>query len=216
MATSATLRVGLAAHTERTARGCPNSPSLSSSLRIHSVSLGSSSSQLTGSHSRPPSAILLSSRDKRRQSLGIRAATNGTNVSRAEFEPGAQFYKVEAVLRPWRLKFVASGLLKMGIRGVTVTDVRGFGAQGGSRERQAGSEFTDDNFVSKTKLEVVVVREQVEAVIETIIREARTGEIGDGKIFVSPVSDVIRVRTGERGVDAERMAGGRMELLSKT
>jgi len=127
--------------------------------------------------------------------------------------PPAQFYKIEAIIRPWRLTFVAKALLKAGIRGVTVSDVKGFGAQGGSRERQAGSEFTDDKFVVKCKLEIVVVHEQVETVIEVIMDEARTGEIGDGKIFVSPVSDVIRVRTGERGIEAERMAGGRMELL---
>ncbi|KAJ7546378.1 hypothetical protein O6H91_08G037800 [Diphasiastrum complanatum] len=128
--------------------------------------------------------------------------------------PQAEFYKVEAILRPWRLPHVASALLKSGIRGVTVSDVRGFGAQGGSRERQAGSEFTEDSFVTKVKLEIVVSKDQVEVVIETIIDQARTGEIGDGKIFVVPVADVIRIRTGERGLKAERMAGGRTELLS--
>jgi nitrogen regulatory protein PII len=71
----------------------------------------------------------------------------------------------------------------MGIRGVTVTDVKGFGAQGGSRERQAGSEFCEEAFVVKVKLEIVVSQDQVESVIDTIIDEARTGEIGDGKIF---------------------------------
>eukprot|EP00850_Spirogloea_muscicola_P015154 SM000114S24117 [mRNA] locus=s114:9056:10329:- [translate_table: standard] len=118
--------------------------------------------------------------------------------------------------RPWRVNMVAQALLKMGIRGVTITDVKGFGAQGGSRERHAGSEFTDSNFVSKVKLEVVIVSDQVEALIDTIITEARTGEIGDGKIFVYPVLDIVRIRTGERGLEAERMVGGRAELLSKT
>jgi nitrogen regulatory protein P-II 1 len=102
----------------------------------------------------------------------------------------------------------------MGIRGVTVTDVKGFGAQGGSRERQAGSEFCEEAFVVKVKLEIVVSQDQVESVIDTIIDEARTGEIGDGKIFVSPVADIIRVRTGERGRKAERMTGGRADILS--
>eukprot|EP00271_Cylindrocystis_brebissonii_P012197 TRINITY_DN30372_c0_g1_i1.p1 TRINITY_DN30372_c0_g1~~TRINITY_DN30372_c0_g1_i1.p1 ORF type:complete len:226 (+),score=58.92 TRINITY_DN30372_c0_g1_i1:255-932(+) len=129
--------------------------------------------------------------------------------------PAAQFYKIEAIIRPWRLQFVAKELLKMGIRGVTVSDVRGFGAQGGSRERQAGSEFTDDNLVVKVKLEVVVIKDQVEEVVDCIIAEAATGEIGDGKIFISPVAEIIRVRTGERGIPAETMAGGRQELLSR-
>jgi nitrogen regulatory protein PII len=102
----------------------------------------------------------------------------------------------------------------MGIRGVTVTDVKGFGAQGGSRERQAGSEFCEEAFVVKVKLEIVVSQDQVESVIDTIIDETRTGEIGDGKIFVSPVADIIRVRTGERGRKAERMTGGRSDILS--
>ncbi|KAG9459868.1 hypothetical protein H6P81_004376 [Aristolochia fimbriata] len=123
------------------------------------------------------------------------------------YAPDAQFYKVEAIIRQWRVPHVSSGLLKMGIRGVTVSDVRGFGAQGGSTERQAGSEFSEDKLVAKVKMEIVVSKDQVEAVIDKIIEEARTGEIGDGKIFLIPVSDVIRVRTGERGKDAERMTG---------
>jgi len=100
----------------------------------------------------------------------------------------------------------------MGIRGVTVSDVRGFGAQGGSAERQGGSEFSEDNFVAKVKMEIVVAKDQVEAVIDKLIKEARTGEIGDGKIFVVPVSDLIRIRTGERGEKAERMTGGRADM----
>ncbi|PON88732.1 Nitrogen regulatory protein PII [Trema orientale] len=106
----------------------------------------------------------------------------------------------------------SQALLKMGIRGVTVSDVRGFGAQGGSTERQGGSEFSEDNFVAKVKMEIVVNKNQVEAVIDRIIEEARTGEIGDGKIFLVPVADVIRVRTGERGEEAERMMGGRSDM----
>ncbi|GFP93594.1 nitrogen regulatory protein p-ii homolog [Phtheirospermum japonicum] len=109
---------------------------------------------------------------------------------------------------------IMKALLKMGIRGVTVSDVRGFGAQGGSTERQAGSEFSEDNFVSKVKMEIVVCKDQVEEVIEKIIQQARTGEIGDGKIFLTPVADIIRVRTGERGEKAERMTGGRADMSS--
>ncbi|KAG6537200.1 hypothetical protein ZIOFF_002286 [Zingiber officinale] len=106
------------------------------------------------------------------------------------------------------------GLLQMGIRGVTISDVRGFGSQGGSTERDGGSEFSEDKFIAKIKMEVVVCRDQVEAVIDKIIKEARTGEIGDGKIFMIPVSDVIRVRTGERGAKAERMSGGLADMIS--
>ncbi|KAK6785814.1 hypothetical protein RDI58_014339 [Solanum bulbocastanum] len=131
-----------------------------------------------------------------------------------DFVPDAKFYKVEAILRPWRIQQVSSALLKMGIRGVTVLDVRGFGAQGGLTERQAGSEFSEDTFVAKVKMEIVVSKDQVEGVITKIIEEARTGEIGDGKIFLTPISDVIRVRTGERGEKAERMMGGHADLSS--
>lgn len=131
-----------------------------------------------------------------------------------DYVPDANFYKVEAVLRPWRIPQVSSALLNIGIRGVTVSDVRGFGAQGGLTERQAGSEFTEDMFLHKVKMEIVVSKDQVEAVIDKIIEVARTGEIGDGKIFLVPVADVIRVRTGERGEKAERMKGGRADMSS--
>ncbi|XP_048319987.2 nitrogen regulatory protein P-II homolog [Ziziphus jujuba] len=134
--------------------------------------------------------------------------------SSADYFPDSKFYKVEAIVRPWRVQKVSSALLKMGIRGVTVSDVRGFGSQGGSTERQGGSEFSEDDFVGKVKMEIVVSKDQVEAVIDKIIDEARTGEIGDGKIFLVPVSDVIRVRTGERGEKAERMTGGLSDMFS--
>ncbi|KAI3909195.1 hypothetical protein MKW98_012932 [Papaver atlanticum] len=131
-----------------------------------------------------------------------------------DYMPDSKFYKIEAILRPWRVAQVSTVLLKMGIRGVTISDVRGFGAQGGSTERHAGSEFSEDNFVAKVKLETVVSKDQVEEVIAKIIEEARTGEIGDGKIFLTPVSDIIRVRTGERGEKAEKMTGGRSDMNS--
>lgn len=143
------------------------------------------------------------------------ASSNGKAEKPTEYVPKADFYKVEAVLRPWRLTHVAAALIDSGIRGVTVTDVRGFGSQLGSRERQGGSEFSEDSLVAKVKMEVVVSKDQVEAVVDTIIQEARTGEIGDGKIFISPVTDIVRVRTGERGLKAERMIGGRADLLAK-
>ncbi|KAH9621450.1 hypothetical protein KSS87_011588 [Heliosperma pusillum] len=134
------------------------------------------------------------------------------NSAPPDYVPDSKFYKIEAILRPWRIQQVSSALLKLGIRGVTVSDVRGFGAQGGSAERHAGSEFSEDSFVSKVKMEIVVCKDQVDSVIDLIIEEARTGEIGDGKIFVLPVADVVRVRTGERGEEAERMSGGRHDM----
>lgn len=109
---------------------------------------------------------------------------------------------------------MSSGLLEMGIRGVTVSDVRGYGAQGGSTERYEGSEFAEDTFIAKVKMEIVVCKEQVEPVIDKIIEKARTGEIGDGKIFLIPVADVVRIRTGERGKHAERMIGGLSDKLA--
>ncbi|XP_015692471.2 nitrogen regulatory protein P-II homolog [Oryza brachyantha] len=140
------------------------------------------------------------------------AVRGGADVP--EYLPKSEFYKVEAILRPWRVPYVSSGLLQMGIRGVTVSDVRGFGAQGGSTERHEGSEFAEDTFIDKVKMEIVVTKDQVEAVVDKIIEKARTGEIGDGKIFLIPVSDVIRIRTGERGEQAERMLGGLADKLS--
>nr|XP_018678538.1 PREDICTED: nitrogen regulatory protein P-II homolog isoform X3 [Musa acuminata subsp. malaccensis] len=119
----------------------------------------------------------------------------------------------EAIMRSWRVPHVSSGLLQMGIRGVTVSDVRGFGAQGGSTERHGGSEFSENSFIAKVKMEIVVCKDQVEAVLEKIIEETRTGEIGDGKIFLVPVADIIRIRTGERGEKAERMDGGLVDMI---
>ncbi|WOL18388.1 hypothetical protein Cni_G27183 [Canna indica] len=82
--------------------------------------------------------------------------------SSREYTLDAEFYKIEAILRPWRVSHVSSGLLQMGIRGVTVSDVRGFGAQGGSTERHGGSEFSEDKFIAKVKMEIVVCKDQVE------------------------------------------------------
>uniref|UniRef100_J3M3Q0 Nitrogen regulatory protein P-II n=1 Tax=Oryza brachyantha TaxID=4533 RepID=J3M3Q0_ORYBR len=127
-----------------------------------------------------------------------------------EFLMGARYWLLGLAIGV----FFLQGLLQMGIRGVTVSDVRGFGAQGGSTERHEGSEFAEDTFIDKVKMEIVVTKDQVEAVVDKIIEKARTGEIGDGKIFLIPVSDVIRIRTGERGEQAERMLGGLADKLS--
>ncbi|XP_050378713.1 nitrogen regulatory protein P-II homolog [Argentina anserina] len=155
-----------------------------------------------------------------RRNVNLKQSRNASLVpvvraqSSPDYFPDSKFYKVEAILRPWRVPTVSTALLKIGIRGVTISDVRGFGAQGGSKERQGGSEFDEDNYIAKVKMEIVVSKDQVEAVVSKIIEEARTGEIGDGKIFLVPVADVIRVRTGERGEKAEKMTGGLSDITS--
>lgn len=108
---------------------------------------------------------------------------------------------IEAVIRPHKLQDVKSALADIGVLGMTVTDVRGCGRQKGHVERYRGSEYTVD-LLSKVKIEVVVKEAQTDEVINTIATAARTGEIGDGKIFVRPVEKVIRVRTGDRDEDA--------------
>ncbi len=109
--------------------------------------------------------------------------------------------KIEAIVKPFKLEEVKSALTKIGIQGMTVTEVRGFGRQKGHTEIYRGAEYKID-FLPKSKIELIVADELVTQVIETIERAAKTGKIGDGKIFVSPVEEVIRIRTGERGKDA--------------
>ncbi|MEM9154660.1 MAG: P-II family nitrogen regulator [Cyanobacteria bacterium J06642_2] len=109
--------------------------------------------------------------------------------------------KVEAVIRPFKLDEVKIALVNAGIVGMTVNEVRGFGRQKGQTERYRGSEYTVE-FLQKLKLEVVVDDDLVQTVVDKIVAAARTGEIGDGKIFVSPVDSVIRIRTGEADSDA--------------
>lgn len=109
--------------------------------------------------------------------------------------------KVEAIIRPFKLDEVKIALVNAGIVGMTVSEVRGFGRQKGQTERYRGSEYTVE-FLQKLKVEIVVEDHQVEMVIEKLITAARTGEIGDGKIFVSPVDQIIRIRTGESDLEA--------------
>ena len=103
---------------------------------------------------------------------------------------------VTAIIKPFRLDDVRNGLNEIGINGMTVTEVKGFGRQRGHTELYRGAEYVVD-FLPKVKIETVVVEDLVESTIETIIRVARTGKIGDGKIFVTRVEQVVRVRTGE-------------------
>jgi len=104
--------------------------------------------------------------------------------------------KIEAIIKPFKMDEVKSALMEMGIQGLTVSEVKGFGRQKGHTEIYRGSEYTVD-FLPKVKIEVVVADAQVNAVVEVLLKAARTGKIGDGKIFVSAVEKVIRIRTGE-------------------
>jgi len=104
--------------------------------------------------------------------------------------------KVEAIIRPFKLDDVKVALVNAGIIGMTVSEVRGFGRQKGQVERYRGSEFTVE-FLQKLKVEVVVDNDKVNSVIEAIREAAKTGEIGDGKIFISPIESVVRIRTGD-------------------
>lgn len=109
--------------------------------------------------------------------------------------------KIEAIIKPFKLDDVRESLSDIGITGMTVTEVRGFGRQKGHTELYRGAEYMVD-FLPKVKMEIVVPDEQVEQCIETIIETAQTGKIGDGKIFVYDVERVIRIRTGEENEDA--------------
>jgi len=109
--------------------------------------------------------------------------------------------KIEAIIQPFRLEAVKEALHEISVQGMTVTEVKGFGRQKGLREVYRGMEYQVD-FIPKVKMEVVTADDKVEAVVSTIIKSARTGRIGDGKIFVYPVAEVIRIRTGETGDEA--------------
>jgi nitrogen regulatory protein PII len=106
--------------------------------------------------------------------------------------------KIEAIIKPFKLEEVKDALTELGVYGMTVSEVRGFGRQKGHKEAYRGTEYTIE-FVPKTKIEVVVVDSLANKVVETIIRTAKTGSIGDGKIFVSNLDEVVRIRTGETG-----------------
>jgi len=109
--------------------------------------------------------------------------------------------KVEAIIKPFKLDDVKEALGSVGLQGMTVTEVKGFGRQKGHKEIYRGAEYLVD-FLPKVKLEMVVPAEMVDQVIDKIVAAARTGSIGDGKIFITPVSTVVRIRTGERDRDA--------------
>jgi nitrogen regulatory protein P-II 1 len=109
--------------------------------------------------------------------------------------------KIEAIIKPFKLDEAKNALTKIGVQGMTVTEVKGFGRQRGHTEVYRGAEYKID-FLPKVKIELITPDDIVPQVIETLERAAKTGKIGDGKIFISPVEEVIRIRTGERGKDA--------------
>ncbi|MFZ5806944.1 MAG: P-II family nitrogen regulator [Verrucomicrobiota bacterium] len=109
--------------------------------------------------------------------------------------------KVEAVIKPFKLEEVKEALTEIGIEGMTVTEVKGFGRQKGHTEIYRGSEYTVD-FLPKVKLEIIMPESLVEKAMEVIVKAAKTGKIGDGKIFVTPVEQAIRIRTEEKGEKA--------------
>ena len=106
--------------------------------------------------------------------------------------------KIEAYVRPFKLDDVKSALMEIGVKGMTVSEVKGFGRQKGHTELYRGSEYHVD-FLPKSKLEVFVADDQADAVVDVIVKVAKTGQVGDGKIFILPVEDAIRIRTGESG-----------------
>ncbi len=109
--------------------------------------------------------------------------------------------KIDAIIKPFKLEDVKEALATIGVEGLTVTEVKGFGRQKGHTEIYRGSEYTVD-FLPKIKLEVVLEEDQVDAAVEAIVNNAKTDKIGDGKVFISSIDSVMRIRTGETGPDA--------------
>jgi nitrogen regulatory protein PII len=109
--------------------------------------------------------------------------------------------KIEAIIKPFKLEDVKEALASIGVEGMTVTEVKGFGRQKGHTEIYRGSEYTVD-FLPKVKIEVVLADNLVNPAVEAIIKSAKTGKIGDGKVFVAPMENVVRIRTGETGEQA--------------
>lgn len=106
--------------------------------------------------------------------------------------------KIEAIIKPFKLEAIKDAMDEMNVMGMTVMEIKGFGQQKGHTELYRGAEY-QINFVPKVKIEIVAAEENVELIVDTVSRIAKTGKVGDGKIFISPVDDVVRIRTGERG-----------------
>jgi nitrogen regulatory protein P-II 1 len=114
---------------------------------------------------------------------------------------GKRMKKIEAIIKPFKLDEVRDRLSEIGIQGMTVTEVKGFGRQKGHTELYRGAEYVVD-FLPKIKIEIVAPDQMTDTIVETIVSSAKTGRIGDGKIFVLPIEDAVRIRTGERGEEA--------------
>jgi nitrogen regulatory protein PII len=116
-------------------------------------------------------------------------------------KPGEIMKKIEAVIKPFKLDALKEAMANVGVQGMTISEVKGFGRQKGHKEMYRGAEYQVD-FVPKVKVEIVVKEALVDTVVESIIKSVKTGKIGDGKIFVLPLNEVCRIRTGENGEDA--------------
>jgi nitrogen regulatory protein P-II 1 len=132
--------------------------------------------------------------------IPVYSAASGVNI---EPQPnrGRRVKKIEAIIKPFKLDEVKAALAVLGVQGMTVSEVKGFGRQKGHTEIYRGSEYTVD-FLPKVKIEVVVADGSVSSAMDAILKAAKTGKIGDGKIFVSPMENVVRIRTGETGEQA--------------
>src|SRR5215212_8578170 len=106
--------------------------------------------------------------------------------------------KIEAIIKPFKMEDVKEALTEVGVEGMTISEVKGFGRQKGHTEIYRGSEYTVD-FLPKVKFEIVITEDRVQRAVDAIVQSARTGKIGDGKVFILPIDDVIRIRTQERG-----------------
>ena len=109
--------------------------------------------------------------------------------------------QIEAIVKPFKLDEVKEALTKIGVEGMTVTEVKGFGRQRGHREFYRGAEYSIE-FLPKVKIEIIAPDEKVSGILDAVVKAARTEKIGDGKIFIKPVDEVVRIRTGEKGTDA--------------
>lgn len=134
--------------------------------------------------------------------LGTKCALlNAVCSPRTNYGIGESMKKIEAIIKPFKLDEVKEALQEVGLQGITVTEAKGFGRQKGHTELYRGAEYVVD-FLPKVKVEVVLQDELLESAVNAIRDAAQTGRIGDGKIFVSPIEDVVRIRTGETGTDA--------------
>jgi nitrogen regulatory protein P-II 1 len=130
----------------------------------------------------------------------LRGSIRGA-AGQGQVEENVSMKKVEAIIKPFKLDEVKEALHEIGVQGITVTEAKGFGRQKGHTELYRGAEYVVD-FLPKVKIEIVLMPEQVEPAVEAILKAARTGRIGDGKIFVLDVEEAVRIRTGEKGQDA--------------